>query len=350
MLGRMPDLDPAHPRPFVAVQMAALVVETLLYGIFLVLFFAMCYLRLSTQEKGKSRFADGVLWRTSVEVSLLALLVLATAHWTITIFCFFSAFFGGGDDTLGAVLIALLTRLQVFVITENALTVFSMLVGDAILIHRTWVIWNRNIRVALLPISLWMGMMVSGLVPVSLLYHGSPGSLHAIFYWISAYFMLSTITSIYCTTLMAWRIWKTCRESEELRARNIMCVLTVLVESAAIWTSWTIAFVALHEAGSLAEISINAGVPSLIGIVNTVIHLRVAVGLGPRNHARRPTGTGPVGPTTQNDTRILELTTLTTNASVFGVSAMSSDLESSHRRYYGVEYQYPPIGLLKSPE
>ncbi|KAF8188853.1 hypothetical protein K438DRAFT_1833436 [Mycena galopus ATCC 62051] len=350
MLGRMPDLDPAHPRPFVIVQMASLVVETLFYGIFLVLFFAMCYLRLSTQEKEKSRFADGVLWRTSVEVSLLAILALATAHWTITIFCFFSAFLGNGDDTLGAVLIALLTRLKLFVITENALTVFSMLVGDAILIHRTWVIWNRNIRVALLPISLWIGMMVSGLVAVSLLYRGSPGSVQATFNWVFANFMLSTITSFYCTTIMAWRIWKTCRESAELRARNIMCVLTVLVESAAIWTSWTIAFVAFHEAGSLAELPINAGVPSLIGIVNTVIHLRVAVGLGPRHHARRPMGTDPVGPTTQNDTRIQELPTLTTSASVLGVSTVSSDLESSHYRYYGVEYHYPPIGSLKSSE
>ncbi|KAF7336289.1 hypothetical protein MVEN_02177200 [Mycena venus] len=318
MPAQMPDPDPAHPRPFVAVQMAALVVETLLYGIFLVLFFAICYLRLSTQEKGKSRFADSVPWRTSVEVSLLAILTLATTHWIITIFCTFSAFLGDGDDTLGAVVTALFTRLELFVIAADTLTVFSMLVGDAVLIHRTWVIWNRNIRVALLPISLWIGMMVSGLGAVGLLYHGSPGSLHAPYNWVFANFILSTITSMYCTTFMAWRIWKACRESAELRAKNIMSVLTVLVESAAIWTSWTIAFVALHGAGSLAELSLNAGIPSLIGIVNTVIHLRVAVGLGPRHQAGHPRGTGTVGPTTQNDTRIQELPMLTTDASVFG--------------------------------
>ncbi|KAF7345660.1 hypothetical protein MVEN_01585600 [Mycena venus] len=309
----------------------------------------MCYLRLSTQEKGKSRSAGGVLWRTSIEVFLLAILALATAHWTITIFCFFSAFLEDGDDGLGAVLTALLTRLRVFQTTENALTVVSMLVGDAVLIHRTWVIWSRDIRVALLPISLWIGMMVSGLVAVGLLYHGSLDSIQVTFNWIFANFMLSTITSIYCTTFIAWRIWKACRESAELRARKIMSVLTVLVESAAIWTSWTIAFVALHKAGSPAELPINACVPSLIGIVNTVIHLRVTVGLGPSRNARPPTGTGTTGPSMQNDTRIQELPTLTNNASVFGVSAVSSDLESSDYRYYGAEYQYPPIGSLKSP-
>ncbi|KAJ7861974.1 hypothetical protein B0H14DRAFT_2741028 [Mycena olivaceomarginata] len=94
-----------------------------------------------------------------------------------------------------------------------------------------------------------------------------------------------------------------------------MSVLIVLVESAAIWTSWTIAFVALHEAGSPAELPINVCVPSVIGIVNTVVHLRVAVGLGPRR-AWHPTGTGTAGPTAQNDTRIQEPPTLTNNASV----------------------------------
>jgi hypothetical protein len=82
--------------------------------------------------------------------------------------------------------------------------------------------------------------------------------------------------------------------------------------------------------------------------VNTVIHLRVAVGLGPRR-AWRPTGTGTAEPTAQNDTRIQEPPTLTNNASVFGVSAVSSDLESSNYGYYAAEYQYPPIGSLKSP-
>ncbi|KAJ7861973.1 hypothetical protein B0H14DRAFT_2741014 [Mycena olivaceomarginata] len=55
--------------------MAALVVKTLLYGIFLVLFFAMCYLHLTMQ----SRFSGAVLWRMSIEVSLLTILAVATA-------------------------------------------------------------------------------------------------------------------------------------------------------------------------------------------------------------------------------------------------------------------------------
>ncbi|KAF8188483.1 hypothetical protein K438DRAFT_2019273 [Mycena galopus ATCC 62051] len=81
-------------------------------------------------------------------------------------------------------------------------------------------------------------------------------------------------------------------------------------------------------------------IPAVTGILSTVIHLRVAVGLGPRR-TWRPTGTGTPGPTAQNDTRVHELATLTNNASVFGVSA--------DHGYYGTEYEYPPIGSLKSP-
>ncbi|KAF8155001.1 hypothetical protein K438DRAFT_2026550 [Mycena galopus ATCC 62051] len=255
--------------------MAALVVETPLYGIFLVLFFAI---RLSKQVKSKSRFAGAVLWPTSVEVSLLGIIVTATAVDALS--CVSGDHGPRGqprDNGLGAVFIALLTRLHVFQTTKNALSVFFMLAGD-----------QFSAAIFVRCFSRWIGMMVSGLVAVSLLYRSSPDALQVTFNWVFANFILSTMTSIYCT---AWRIWKGCRESAGLHARKIISVLTVLLESAAIWTSWTIVFVALHEIGSPAELPIAVCIPAVTGIVNTVIHLRVAVGLGP-GRTWRPTGTG----------------------------------------------------------
>ncbi|KAJ6536911.1 hypothetical protein B0H19DRAFT_1182104 [Mycena capillaripes] len=345
-----PPALPGTVAQMLAVQMAAIVLESLFYGVFLVLVFGMSYVRISSRASPSSTRRA----RLPIDVSLVVILLLATTHWAITVYCFFSAFLGDGDGGLSAVLGAYMLRLQDLQLTENALTMASMVVGDGILIHRVWVVWSRDSHVILIPVLLWLGMFVTGLVAIVKLSAAVPEAPDMSFRFVNANWILSTVTSVYCTAFLAWRIWQVCRSSAEMRARKLLSVLTVLVESAAIWTSWAILFVALHQSNSPAELTINACVPSLIGIVNTVVHLRVAVGIGAAlTRKRSPRQGRGTGTGTQNATHTanreagtqVALPTLTNNASVFGLSVVSTDLESSEYGYgYGGEYPYPPHG------
>ncbi|KAF7312499.1 hypothetical protein MIND_00263600 [Mycena indigotica] len=344
------DSPPGTPVQQLAVQMSVVVLETLFYGIFLVLFFAMGYIRLHSRNSTRLGFGAS-FGRSPVELALFALLLLSTTHWTITLISFFSTFLGPGRDSVAAMIHASrnspsLLRLQS---TQNMLTLLSMAVGDAVIIHRLWVVYTHNLRIVIAPLAFWAGLIVTGFYVVVRLYINLPNAHKTVSGWITANWVLSAATCVYCTTFLACRVWTTCRESPGKRTGKLMASLVVLVESAAIWTSWMLVYIVLHEVHTVVQLAFNACVTSLLGIVNTSIYLRIAVGVSAAPPRPRPRPQSGITITqTEMNTRApgTELATMTNDASLFGLSAVSSDPESSE---YGLEYQYPnPIDSRRS--
>ncbi|KAJ7914089.1 hypothetical protein B0H13DRAFT_2463742, partial [Mycena leptocephala] len=252
------------PFPFstmnlLTINMASVVLESLLYGIFLVFFFVNIYLRVS--KYSKPRILKEPLWNPVV-ISTIAIFLTCTAHWVLTVVRFFRAVLGSADTY--AAILYYADDSQTTQVARSALTEMTMLIGDAVIIHRLWLIWNRNFRVVVVPVILWFGVLACGIVVACLFSQSWLG--HILFTtsaggWVTANWMLTTIRAV-----------------KDIGDGIFMPVLAILVESAAMWTTWMIFFAVTYQTRSVLEFNVVDLTPLIIAFTNMFIHLRVGLG------------------------------------------------------------------------
>ncbi|KAJ7112696.1 hypothetical protein C8R44DRAFT_530579, partial [Mycena epipterygia] len=215
-----------------------------------------------------------------IVISNIAIFATCTAHWIITVDRFFLAFLGSAGDPLQFYL----DQPHPASVVNNTLVIMAVLIGDVVIIYRLWVIWNRDLRVVFFPLLSWLGALAGG-IAVPYFFTQSTPMNNRVFTtasaWLTANWALTTLcatSSIENTALIAWRIWKTSRVTAEVGGGLLMPVLVILIESAAIWTTWTIFLAATFLTGSTLEFIVRDLTPAIIGFVNMLIHLRVGLG------------------------------------------------------------------------
>ncbi|KAJ8456581.1 hypothetical protein ONZ45_g6387 [Pleurotus djamor] len=140
---------PASSGPAVPpAQLAGLVMETLLFGAYLVVFVGSCYVIFSTLwMSGQS--SPRPLNRAMICACFL-LFASITAHWVIDVVRAFDAFiYGHNGDPLH--FYGNLSDGKN--IAKSALYNFECLVADFILVLRLYHVWGRNWKIALFPAS-----------------------------------------------------------------------------------------------------------------------------------------------------------------------------------------------------
>ncbi|KAJ7770750.1 hypothetical protein B0H16DRAFT_1516343 [Mycena metata] len=244
------------------VNMAVVVLESALFALLLVAASTTLYLRFSRHE-----LPQLVIWNPVVLFTIL-ISVTSCAHWSLTIVRFFDAFLWSANAERFYLDKSLETQTA-----RSLLTVMSVTMGDAAIIHRLWLIWNRSFPVIILPVMTCSGILT---VPVER--------------WVEAGWIINLATNIYCTGLIVWKIWKTKRTVEHLLGHGTLVpVLIVLLESAAIWTIWELFFAITNKIGSPLQ-AIGGDLSSvMVGLVNIVIYLRVEL------QCTRPQGSDRTG-------------------------------------------------------
>ncbi|KAJ7106627.1 hypothetical protein C8R44DRAFT_885903 [Mycena epipterygia] len=269
----------------VAVSVATVVLESLLYGLLLVLFSTNLYLRITRYARPRESVSCGGLWWNHIVISNMAIFMTCTVHWIITVERFFLAFLGSAGEPLQFYL----DGSHFTLVVKNSLIPVAVLIGDAVIIHRLWIIWNRNLRVVFVPVLSWLGILTCGIAVVYVFTQSAPTDNSISTAWITANLALNTLTNIYCTTFIAWRIWKTSRAEAEVGGGLLMPVLGILIESTAIWTIWQIIFGATFWTGSTLQFIARDLTPSIVGLVNLLIYFRVGLGW---SRAEPPNATG----------------------------------------------------------
>ncbi|KAJ7793268.1 hypothetical protein B0H14DRAFT_2927558 [Mycena olivaceomarginata] len=209
----------------------------------------------------------------------MAIFVTCSVHWILTVIRFFRGFLGTPDIDSARLYFA--DNSKMTQVIRSAFGEITLLIGDAVIIHRLWLIWNRNLRVIVLPVLSWLGVLVCAITVAYLFSRSSVG--HDPFVrsgrgWPTATWVLTVITSIYCTAFIAWKVWRTSRAVKEIGDGPLMSVLAILVESAAIWTRWVVFFAVFYQTGSVLQYLTAQLTPPIIGLVNIFIHLRVHLG------------------------------------------------------------------------
>ncbi|KAJ7747863.1 hypothetical protein B0H16DRAFT_1850431 [Mycena metata] len=80
-------------------------------------------------------------------------------------------------------------------VTQSALTLVAILIGDAAIIHRLWLIWNRDIRLVIVPCVSWLAVFACRTAVPCLLSDPSENRIFLLstLHWVQANWILSLV-------------------------------------------------------------------------------------------------------------------------------------------------------------
>ncbi|KAJ7913746.1 hypothetical protein B0H13DRAFT_1873605 [Mycena leptocephala] len=284
----MPQAGPGLP----LANLAALILQTLFYGMYFVIFNISMYL-LFMKAKGHGSGKYTPVMKSMVFISAFALFFVVTVDWIIVVVRNFHGFiyFNHGksadvyfNDSSGALSTV-----------DNTFLALSIVIGDSMIIYRLWVVWSFNKIIVILPILSLLGLIGSLAIVVettkrvpiqsiSLEAALIPGAVFALVYTslrpMTLYRPLndSDRTNIYSTSFIAWKIWRTARDCTPVGGMGLRIFIAIAVESAAIYTSAFIFSVIMHQLNNTVQNIMLPAVPAILGIVNGLIHVRVVMG------------------------------------------------------------------------
>jgi len=169
----------------------------------------------------------------------------------------------------------------------DALWTTSLVISDAFICYRTYIVWDRNIYIQIMPILLLCGNVVIMVLRLRIEGNSTLGLTNPVKYfdelaYITMIFeVLTLVLNLLNTGMIAYRIWSVRKGTKSARiARSdiLTNLVTVLVESAAIYTVVLVVDILLLGYGnSLLLVFIDIQTP-LIGIVFSNIIIRVTEG------------------------------------------------------------------------
>ncbi|KAJ7261143.1 hypothetical protein C8J57DRAFT_1719882 [Mycena rebaudengoi] len=257
------------PPPVIA--LAGIMVSTVLYGIYTVLFVASIYLLLN-RHNGPNFPRYSLRSWSIMFYSSCALFVIVTGHWIVNVcraFTGFIYFHDGAVDFFKDGTQPLTTAFNVFV-------GLAFVVGDSMIIYRLWIVWGLNKLVIILPVMSVIALAVSYSVLVVLRSRLAGQNISAT-KLVTPTSILTMVINIYCTALIAYRIWTTTRGAVPVNQRNLMDVLAIVVESAALYTTLMVVYEITYQLGSQVQYAEIHFVPPIIGIANALIQVRVGL-------------------------------------------------------------------------
>ncbi|KIY67878.1 hypothetical protein CYLTODRAFT_454087 [Cylindrobasidium torrendii FP15055 ss-10] len=269
----------------------SLILETLLYGAFTVLFSSALWVMYDARAR---RGMNMILLSSAATIW-----ILATVHLVLDIARAAKAYVyleGGSADQF---YLELSHPLEV---AKTATYGVITLVGDAFVIYRCYIVWNRKWWIVPGPALLLIATGVAAFGTTAMFAHSDPEDNVFVFAsWVTSFIVLTLVTNVLCTLLIAFRIIRIRRgvkNNAALRgaAVPVDSVLAMIIESASIYSVSVIVFMVTYITGSNAQYILLDMMPPIIGITFTFIILRVSMGISARAFKEAPsTSTGDHG-------------------------------------------------------
>ncbi|KAJ7102901.1 hypothetical protein C8R44DRAFT_808725 [Mycena epipterygia] len=199
----------------VVVNLAEQVLELTLFGLYAVLFTAVIYL-----------FRHGLLISKNrlnlLESAIVLQFLIITAHWITTIYQTFFCMTGGSRDPKAC----FLDINAPASVAHIALFVAAGVVTDLLVIHRMYVIWAHQFRVAIAPLVLILVQTAGGAGMVyrfSVFGAGEQAKFVTLALsedpWVTANLVSSLVISVYCSAMISWKIWRTWLKTRQFNTR-----------------------------------------------------------------------------------------------------------------------------------
>ncbi|KAJ7325471.1 hypothetical protein DFH08DRAFT_941244 [Mycena albidolilacea] len=263
--------------PLVPVSLATVALESCFYGVFLVLAVTSIALILSRDARSKR---IGTIYLSPIFIGAIALFVTITTHWVLTVDRSFLAFIYFADGTFPLGFYGDLS--QITEVVKTGFLMATLSIGDALIIHRLWIVWGRNKYVIIFPLCTLTGLTVCGAGITYQFTQYKPGQnvfLSQAGRWITSDAVFTLCTNLYSTVFISWRIWNQSRAIQPYSGgQSLKSVLSIIIESAALYSSWSLFFFASYQSRSnLQFIAVDCW-PAMSGISCMLIHVRVGLG------------------------------------------------------------------------
>ncbi|KAM5541546.1 hypothetical protein V8D89_004736 [Ganoderma adspersum] len=267
------------------VNLAQACVESALYGIFFLLATASLSVliahRWTTANATRTLSVGGTLLNSPLVIGTLVLFITVSGHWCTTVLRLFqSIHYEGGRHMADYYLVVEATPQVV----ASAFVVASVLVGDVIVTYRIWIVWDKMFVMVIFPALCTCAYIGAGISIVHLFAVFKPEEsifVPASKQRIITMAALTLVTNMYGTGCIAYRIWSTNRATKHERTSGLGIslseALVIFVESAALYTSWTVFFLISYIVSSPLEAFAFHCIPVATGISFMLVIVRVGL-------------------------------------------------------------------------
>jgi len=270
--------------------------EGVLYGIHIITFFTLCYIfSSSTYTRGREKSSKILLAYSTV------MFILSTAHVALAVSELLQGFVYDLASTPGGP--PAFYRFNVFP-QRKAVYIVNTLLGDSLLIWRVYVIYGRNWLICAPCILVLLGTIACGLKTIVANGISASSSVFdpSILSWITATFVLTIVTQISATTLIAARIYaasqpfqvsgevpdneygvrnegKSGTKYERTQRDKYLAMVWLVVESGAVYSSAAIVQLVTYLLKMNAGVIMEFMLSQLSAMVPMIIVVRVGLGL-----------------------------------------------------------------------
>ncbi|KAJ7908633.1 hypothetical protein B0H13DRAFT_2016128, partial [Mycena leptocephala] len=140
-------------------RLTTLIIESFLYGLLLLLFISTLYFLATQRTLAGTTHSARHHFTSLVFFGVTALFLVVTVHWSIVIYRAFLAFIHLGTTVTELAFYADLSQRSEVV--KEILFVVAVMLGDALVTYRLWIIWGRNRLVVVFPILALVGVAVA---------------------------------------------------------------------------------------------------------------------------------------------------------------------------------------------
>ncbi|KAJ7598600.1 hypothetical protein C8J56DRAFT_169867 [Mycena floridula] len=250
-------------------KLVAIVLQCFLYGMYFSIFLNTTWTLLKKRPLGKTMLA----------ISLL-IFIIATMHVVVNSVRIIRAFvvYADAPGGPGAFFNQLAETTEML---GSSLYVLQTLVGDAVVLYRCYLVWERNILVVALPFLLLLGSTATGIGILNAFEKVGKAEIFAseLSRWIISFFSMTFATNVICTALVAYRVWVINKTRMSFRVRKIRSALLLVVESGALYSATLMVLLILYTSESWFQYVIIDAVSPIVGIVFSLIIYRIAVGI-----------------------------------------------------------------------
>ncbi|KDQ13805.1 hypothetical protein BOTBODRAFT_55831 [Botryobasidium botryosum FD-172 SS1] len=251
-------------------------VEGIFYGVYALLFGTTSYILICSKFRAKC--ASWKLLSTS-----FFMFILSTSHLAVNIRLTVETLIGHVDHFAGVY--------SYWAIVSSSIYLVITFIGDAVVIYRTYLLWDRTFSVVALPIilhisstaaSVYSTISMSQLHPGQSAYDGRTGT------YIRTHIILTLALNIMCTALVIAQLRNSTYLEESTRSGSSRSrrggryhrALIMIVESAALYTLSTAVYFALFTAGLQSAGVVFAMNAQIMCIVQALLTLRIGLGPG----------------------------------------------------------------------
>ncbi|TFY65778.1 hypothetical protein EVG20_g5308 [Dentipellis fragilis] len=241
--------------------------ETLLFGMYSVLFFVSSYILLFKRSYSKMN----IIMLTAIVVMYSA----SATHWVISMDILLSSLRDNSTPSL-----VLMNQSEWLAIAY--LPSINYFLSDIIVVWRAWLICERNTRLFILPLLCSAGVIVLIVVSVAFETNSARASFANSFLismdTLIASFGLTILSNLWVTSLTAWKAWHG-KYRRFIRSQfiegtvrtNSEKVLALLVESGALYLCIWVAYLTVFLTDTKSSAIFDGAIIQLVGIYPTII-------------------------------------------------------------------------------